>query len=201
MRDLVLEYFVVTGNKYAAESFAEEAGIRAGPSVENIDERVRINELIYDGRILEAIDKLNAINRSILEEDRKLHFSLLQQHYIELLRAGESFEALLFSRTELGPFSRVSAEFEEEVQSCLALLLFANGSSRDFPTELQKYFDFDTRSSLVNDVNRAVLKNFSHGTECRLHQLLRLFEMKQKEVGPKLRDDFVTISGLASIGK
>ncbi|CAM9182988.1 unnamed protein product, partial [Ectocarpus fasciculatus] len=181
---LVLEYFIVNGNQRAAECFAHESGATAGPSLDTIDNRVRINELICAGDVEAAVVELNRIDRRILEDNPGLHFSLTIQQYIEILRGGASMAALEFARTALSPFADMNEEYAADIQKGLSLLMFA--ASGSYPEGLAEYFNVQRRNSLVVAVNKAVLKSFSHGTESKLHHALRVLDRKQKDVGDKL---------------
>ena len=193
-RDLVLEYFVVNGNKRAAECFAHESGATAGRSVEKIDNRVKINELICAGDLDGAVAELNHIDGRILEGSPDLHFSLTMQQYVEILRGGSSMKALQFARVALAPFADTSAAYAAEIQKGLSLLMFA--ASGSYPEGLAEYFSMQRRNALVVDVNKAVLKSLSHGTESKLHQLLRILDRKQEDIGEKL-PGFVPLVGLS----
>lgn len=194
-RDLVLEYFVVKGNKRAAVTFAHESGATTDCSLEHIDSRVRLHELISSGHIQDAIRALEGIgDGSILTGNRHLHFALCIQQFIEILRVGSSSEALAFARVELKHFGDLDTEFAETIQECLPLLIFA--ASGNYPDSLMKYFDLERRENLISEVNKAILTKFAHGAESRLHQIVRILDKKQTEIGGKL-PGFTPLDGLS----
>jgi hypothetical protein len=195
VRDLVLEYCIVNGNKKAAECFALESGAQPGCGLENIDCRVRISELIAAGAIREAVATLNEVDADILKNDASLDFALRMQQFIETLRGSGSLEALQFARSELCSFASQGEGFAQEIKRSLSLLLFAS-SGGAYPETLVGYFDTERRAGLAGEVNKAVLKSFSHGTESKIVQILRVLQLKQVEVGSKL-PEYVRLDGLA----
>lgn len=195
MKDLVLEYYIVSGNKRAAEAFAVESGCTDCQRLEHIDIRVRINELISAGVISEAIEMVQHLNEGILSDNTKLHFELRVQELIEMLRNKESsFRALEFARSHLLPFSNINEDYAADIQKCMSLLLFAPSNS--YPETLWEYFDVDRRRNLAVEVNKAVLKSLSYGTESRLHHLLRVLVQKQQDIGSKM-PQYIPVMGLS----
>lgn len=193
LRELVLEYFVVSGNSRAAKCFALESGTSMGPMVETIDARARVNDLVAAGRIADAVLALKEIDSSILGRNQKLHFALCIQQFVEILRQGRSKDALLFARGEMAVLGALNPEHAAELQRCLTLLLFS--SSNTYPDNLMEYFNLKRRESLVTEVNNLLLKSYSHGTEPKLHQIIRALHRKQKDVGTKL-PGFAAVEGL-----
>lgn len=194
VRDLVLEYYIVNGNKRAAECFAAESGALPGRALDDIDCRVRINELISQGAIDGAVVLLNDFDAAILRDNHSLHFAIRKQQFVEILRREDSIKALHFAQAYLSPFADRSEEFALGSKKILSLLLFA--SSGDYPDSLAEYFNLEMRRKLVVDVNKAILKSLSHGTEPKLVQMLRILQQKQQEIGSKL-PGFTPLMGFA----
>jgi hypothetical protein len=62
--------------------------------------------------------------QQILDLDPSLHFHLLQQHLIELIRAQEIPTALAFAQNELAPLAEEHPRFLKELEKTMALLAF-----------------------------------------------------------------------------
>lgn len=60
----------------------------------------------------------------ILDVDPSLHFHLLQQHLIELIRGQHIPEALAFAQNELAPLAEEHPKFLKELEKTMALLAF-----------------------------------------------------------------------------
>ena len=60
-----MDYLVTEGYPEAAEKFAAEAQIRPQIDVESINQRVEIRNLIYEGDIRTAIEKINDLNPQV----------------------------------------------------------------------------------------------------------------------------------------
>ncbi|VDK73445.1 unnamed protein product [Anisakis simplex] len=87
MKELVVDYLIAEGYREAAELLCSDAGIPFPQNaVENLDARMAIRDAIIDGRIEDAIRKVNDLVPDLLDDNSLLHLQLLQQHLIELIR-------------------------------------------------------------------------------------------------------------------
>ncbi|GAA5870607.1 hypothetical protein JCM16303_001533 [Sporobolomyces ruberrimus] len=124
---LVANYLFTEGYLEAATHFAREAShdpTRSELDLESIRARRDIRSCVQRGKIQEALDKVVDLDPEILEHDPSLHFSLLQQHLIELIRQQKIPEALEFAQTELAPRGEEHPKFLEELEKTMALLAF-----------------------------------------------------------------------------
>ena len=64
------------GFKEAAEKFQQESGTKANADLDMLADRVEIREAIQEGRIEEAIGRVNDIHPELLDNDRYLYFHL-----------------------------------------------------------------------------------------------------------------------------
>ena len=71
-----LHHLFTEGFKEAAEKFQQESGTRANADLGMLADRVDIREAIQEGRIEEAIAKVNDIHPELLDNDRYLYFHL-----------------------------------------------------------------------------------------------------------------------------
>ena len=60
-----MDYLVSEGYPVAAQNFALEANIQPNASVESMQERVEIRNLIYSGEIETAIERINELNPQV----------------------------------------------------------------------------------------------------------------------------------------
>ncbi|POY76036.1 hypothetical protein BMF94_0759 [Rhodotorula taiwanensis] len=133
---LVANYLFTEGYLSAAEHFTREAGLDAitsstnssskAPSfdVESIKTRMEVRRAVLKGEVETALDKVVDLDLEILDLDPSLHFHLLQQHLIELIRAQHIPEALAFAQNELAPLAEEHPRFLKELEKTMALLAF-----------------------------------------------------------------------------
>lgn len=196
---IVLDYLILEGYQSAAESFAEEAAhdlpTNAAQQVENanIESRVQIREAVERGDIQTAIEMCNDLDPEILETHPALHFHLLTQSLIELIREGRTAEALTFARAHLAPRAERNEEFLKELESVMCLLVYSatptgakgkeqTGNSKksveiNAPQSLLDLLSMQHRSLTASELNDALLSSMSLGgprREPRLAGLMRL---------------------------
>ncbi|GAA5959064.1 hypothetical protein JCM3765_006328 [Sporobolomyces pararoseus] len=128
---LVANYLFTEGYLDAATQFTREASLNDSPSssstlldLESIRVRRDIRSCVQRGKIQQALDKVVELDPEILEHNPSLHFSLLQQHLIELIRQGQIPEALEFAQSELAPRGEEHPKFLQELEKTMALLAF-----------------------------------------------------------------------------
>ncbi|BGP18882.1 hypothetical protein JCM10213_003019 [Rhodosporidiobolus nylandii] len=138
---LVANYLFTEGYLSAAEHFSREAGLPAdgsaastsvgsGPGaaalgdVDSIRRRMDIKRAVLRGDVEDALEQVVDLDLEILDLDPSLHFHLLQQRLIELIRANNIPSALAFAQTELAPLAEEHPRFLKELERTMALLAF-----------------------------------------------------------------------------
>lgn len=136
---LVANYLFTEGYLSAAENFSREAGLSSSSlsssgstdgagaalgDVDSIRSRMEIRRAVLRGQVESALDQVVDLDLEILDLDPSLHFHLLQQHLIELIRAGEVGHALAFAQHELAPLAEEHPRFLKELERTMALLAF-----------------------------------------------------------------------------
>ncbi|GAA5879107.1 hypothetical protein JCM1840_004528 [Sporobolomyces johnsonii] len=124
---LVANYLFTEGYHSAASHFAREAALdptKAAADLESIRSRMEIRRAVQRGSVEEALDKVVELDPEILDHNPSLHFHLLQQHLIELIRADRIPDALAFAQTELAPRGEEHPQFLKELERTMALLAF-----------------------------------------------------------------------------
>ncbi|GAA5835429.1 hypothetical protein JCM11251_005232 [Rhodosporidiobolus azoricus] len=134
---LVANYLFTEGYLSAAEHFSREAGFDLSPSaastsssvaalgdVDSIKRRMYIKRAVLRGDVEDALEKVVDLDLEILDLDPSLHFHLLQQQLIELIRSGHIPAALAFAQNELAPLAEEHPRFLKELERTMALLAF-----------------------------------------------------------------------------
>jgi hypothetical protein len=75
MNAIIMNYLVTEGYAKAAQDFANEANINPGVEISTIEQRKKIKNAIYSGRIQEAIEDINDIDSTV-----RSFFSLCPQY-------------------------------------------------------------------------------------------------------------------------
>ena len=65
LNSIIMDYLITEGYPGAAEKFATEANLISRVDVDSINQRVEIRNLIYEGDIKTAIEKINDLNPQV----------------------------------------------------------------------------------------------------------------------------------------
>ncbi|KAI9331437.1 CTLH/CRA C-terminal to lish motif domain-containing protein [Zopfochytrium polystomum] len=209
LNSLIMNYLVIEGFKDAAEKFAVESGIQPAVDVRTIEDRMNIRNAVQQGKIEEAIEKVNDMDPEILDTNPKLFFHLQQQRLIELIRAGRISEALQFAQEELAPrgeenvrlhserelgpddFSLPQPEFLEELERTMALLAFEDHSK----SPVGDLLDYGQRQKTASELNAAILTSLCQERDPKLPSLLKMLVWAQDQLEEKM--SFPKIKNLA----
>ncbi|XP_075502988.1 protein GID8 homolog isoform X3 [Primulina tabacum] len=187
MNKLVMNFLVTEGFADAAEKFRLESGTNH-IELTTVTDRMVVKKAVQNGHVVDAIKIVHNLNPEILKENPKALFSLLQQLFIELIRAGKTEEALMFAQEKLGPLAeenRFLVEFERTF-SLLILHNVANSSVSDL-------LKMSQRNKTANNVNEAMLISQANEKETKLSSLLKMLAWVDKELEkevayPKMKD-------------
>ena len=148
MDRLVMNWLVIEGYQEAAQRFMVESGTdgtpglrpaatyppsrslslarppAAGVDLETVSDRMAIRNAIQCGDVQQAIERVNALDSTILEGNAELSFKLKQQQLVELIRSGDIEASLTFAQEELAPLAENDAGFLEEMESTMLLLAY-----------------------------------------------------------------------------
>ncbi|KAI8959215.1 CTLH/CRA C-terminal to lish motif domain-containing protein [Daldinia sp. FL1419] len=155
---LILDYLTVAGYPNAAAKFSTEANLSPQQPSSSIYARQQIKRFIHRGEIEEALQALNDLDPSILDEDEPLHFALLRLQLVELIRksrpGGDIGPALEFAQTQLGPKAPRTPQFLEDLEKTMSLLVFDHDNLDPTLSELLKPA---LREQVAVKVNQAIL--------------------------------------------
>ena len=133
---LVLDWLVNQGHHDAAAAFVRESGTPAG-DLDGIAERMSIRQAVEAGRMQAALEALEALHPALLSvdppnggSDLQLLFALQQQHFIELVRAGDVAAALTHAQHKLAPLAEAQPALVEPLELTMML---ARRECRDPP--------------------------------------------------------------------
>ena len=153
LNELVMNYLVIEGYKDAAEKFAKESGTQPPIDLNAIQDRMDIRSAIQSGQIEKAIERVNDLDPEILDTNPQLFFHLQQQRLIELIRNGQTMEALRFAQEELAPRGEEHPEYLEELERTMTLLAFEGNAN----SPLASLLDYSQRQKTASELNAAIL--------------------------------------------
>jgi glucose-induced degradation protein 8 len=135
---------------------------------------------------------LDQLYPDLLKNDAELQFQLQQQHLIELLRKGETIEALTYAQTTLAPVAAVNSSMLAELEQVMTLFAFGDPESSPAASLLKN----SHRLRVATQVNVALLRMAQQNTDPKLPRLLKHLKWSQK----KLQDhaEFPIIENLVS---
>ncbi|WWC88232.1 uncharacterized protein L201_003137 [Kwoniella dendrophila CBS 6074] len=198
MNALVFDYLLIEGYSDAAVEFARETGLPADVDHEKVQERMEIRQAVEDGRVEEAVRRVNELDPEILDTNPPLLFHLHLLRLIELIRSDDIDKALEFATNELAPRGAQNPEFLIELERTMALLAFPDlakfaddslsptpSTSTPDPENLKLFQEpvfkpiialmkRSYRIKISKELNSAILENQGHGKETKLNGLIRL---------------------------
>ncbi|CAL1363622.1 unnamed protein product [Linum trigynum] len=115
---------LATKNAVPPISMSQENGSDVQDIMYALNQRRELRQLIRNGEIDAAINKIRQWFPQILEDDKSATCFLLHcQKFIELVRVGELEEAVNYGRMELAKFFELPG-YNDLVQDCVALLAY-----------------------------------------------------------------------------
>ncbi|XP_071478610.1 glucose-induced degradation protein 8 homolog [Diadema antillarum] len=193
MNKLVMNYLVTEGFKEAAEKFQFESSTKPPTDLDSLNERIQIREAIQDGRIEDAMSKVNDLHPELLDNDRYLYFHLQQQHLIELIRNKDLEGALTYAQTHLAERGEENSEVLPELERTLALLAFEDPERSPFADLLHP----SQRQKVASELNAAILEAENRESTPKLTSLLKLLLWSQDQLDAK-KVKFPKLKNLAS---
>ncbi|WVW80516.1 hypothetical protein I302_102501 [Kwoniella bestiolae CBS 10118] len=209
LNTLVFDYLLIEGYSDAAVQFARETGLPADVDHEKVQERMEIRSAVENGRVEEAVRRVNELDPEILDTNPPLLFHLHLLRLIELIRQEEIDKALEFATAELAPRGAENPEFLIELERTMALLAFpdlakfADDSAittgvhrpvEPMPLETLQLFSEPSflpiialmkrsyRIQISQELNSAILENQGHGKETKLNGLVKLMAFGEKKL-------------------
>lgn len=169
LNSIVMNFFVTEGYQEAAKAFQIESGTEPGVDLSQLAARDAIRKAVQGGQCEAAIEAVNDLNPQILEEDAEVNFHLQQQRLIELIRGGDTDEALAFAQEFLAPIGEEHPHFLPELERSVALLAFEDVAT----SPMADLMDTAQRQRTATALNSAILRSQSMETESQLPDILR----------------------------
>lgn len=188
---IVADFLAVEGHKDALHIFHHESGTTVPPLGESIEYRNTIRQNIQDGDIDASISTINAFDSKFLENNESIHFQILQQKLIELIRHGNPLEAILFAQTNLSVFASKNEKYLDILEEILILTMLP--SLENLHDCVGKYLSESHKNKLINELNKCILLTQSSQIESKLPNLLKTLFYLQKKLNesvnfPKIDD-------------
>lgn len=180
MNRLIMDYLVTEGHVEAARKFQQESETPPRMDLSTISERMAVRNAVQQGKVEDAIDRVNDLNPEILDMNPEVFFRLQQQRFIELVRSGNLEQALEFAQEELAPRGEENEAYLEELERTVALLAFEDGAS----SPLGDLLATAQRQKTASELNAAILTSQNHDMEPKLPSLLKLLISLQGQLDP-----------------
>ncbi|KAI3422076.1 Glucose-induced degradation complex subunit [Globodera pallida] len=201
LHELVVEYLVFSGYKEAAEMLVEDAelpslnttAIATSKNVDTLEKRNAIRNAVISGSVESALFLVNEIAPTLLGNNATLHFKLLRQQLVELIRNKNVDQVLNFSQQNLvDKCKEIPAELFAKLEQTYALLAFDSPENSPFGYLMC----LNQRNILAYELNEAILAALHKPCVSRLEQLYRLMvwnqhHLKTKNDGTKLTPEVV----------
>ncbi|KAG9395117.1 CTLH/CRA C-terminal to LisH motif domain [Carpediemonas membranifera] len=178
---LILDYLVVEGYADVARTFASEAK-GCGEIIDpTLDARSAIREAIEQGRIEEAMDRINDYDPAIIDASPLVVFKLQQLRLIGMIRDGRGDEAISFAQTHMATHGKANPELLPAMEETIALLAFP--SLDDCP--LKGILSGAFREEVASLVNSIILRTQYRESESKLEYLMKVLVWGQTELSKR----------------
>ncbi len=160
---LVQSWLIHNGYCGTAEVFSESTKLDFKENVQHIKQRLRIQQLVLNGKIGEAIQLTNRLYPSVLKDNPNLLFALKCRQFVECVSGNESDRGAISSTTSLASYSPNSAT--NGVNDC-------NGNASDVKMDIDgnDTDNNDYEEESVSEENKAkIIRLIAFGKE--LHTL------------------------------
>lgn len=150
--------------------------------LEQLDKRRAMMDCVLNGDVMAGITVAEGLlGGSLAGKFPMMNLRLLCQHFVELVRARKTIEALSFAQREIAPLGKVNPEGLPLLQSYLPLLAYQN-------PELSPVFelvDKRHRESLASELNDCVFGFLERreGRESELERLMRQLSAVMRRLG------------------
>jgi len=126
----------------------EDSGIAA------VNTRLPIIQAVLNGEVATAIGMATELEPEIFTKRRDVLLDLLCLQFVDIVRTGDTQEAIVFAKKELAPFGYGDAGNVERLEECLALLAYTEPESSPVGQYLREEF----RTAVADALNGALLQ-------------------------------------------
>jgi len=138
-------------------------------AMESIYNRKNLVELIYRGKIEEAVLLTNKLYPELLTYDVQMSFYLQCQVFIELVRQRKTTQALKFAQDVLSVFGLKDKRFLDILQEIVPLLAYDDPESSPIGTYMTERY----REDIADRLNCAILAYLKVSSNNSLHILMK----------------------------
>ena len=159
-------------------AFKQEVGLNTEIDMQLLDEQTKVRKAVEAGDIQTAMELVNDFDPDILDTNPKLYFHLQQQQLLELIRKGQTEDALVFAQNELSARGEEHPEYLEELEQVMGLLAFDDPNQGPFAEMLHN----SQRMKVASELNDAILASQNKRTTDRLSTLMKMIQWAEKEL-------------------
>ncbi|CAL9086394.1 unnamed protein product [Musa acuminata var. zebrina] len=155
-QDTLKSFDLASENTYPSESMAQENGFDDQGDMYALDHRNILRQLIKNGNIDSAFQKLREWYPQVLQDDKSLVcFLLHSQRFIEYIRVGQLAEAVSYAQSELQKFFSVKSYVDllQDVSGLLAYKVPVESSVGYLLDGPQREFVADAVNAVVLSTN------------------------------------------------
>jgi len=179
---LVVDFLICEGYREAAELLCKESN-SLFPEEEKpgLHKRYEIRTSIVNGDIQKAIEQINEYVPTLLRDRPKVHFQLLRQQLVELIREKKVEEALQFAQQHLVHIADQPPELLQKLEQTYGLLVFDKPEESPFGYLM----DMNQRNILAAEVNSLICGIDDRNPTSKLEQLFRLIIWNKQQLESK----------------
>lgn len=139
-----------------------------------LTERHEIKKHVLGGEIRAAVSKLSDVNSALM---RDIGFHLHVQALLEIIRKGNNMEeSLKYAQVVVAPLAKDNAEFVQELESVMALLIYADASQ----SPDAHFLSPEQRERTADIANAALLKYAKFSDKPKLDRIMKAVNWAQR---------------------
>ena len=195
MNKLIANYLFIQGYCYPLKKFIEETKIKFNFDEKLLNKRYLIRQLITKNKIEAAINKINLLDKKILQENKIIFFVLQRQRLINYIQENNLNDALIFAQKTLLPLVEGDSFLYKELENAMGLMAYENISDAPEKEMIEDKF----LEKIASKTNLVILNYLSKDKmiNLNLETLIKLMMFVQNELKNEI--DFPQITSLSPL--
>ncbi|EAN33426.1 CTLH/CRA C-terminal to LisH motif domain protein [Theileria parva strain Muguga] len=151
LQGVIANYLFINMYEDTYKFFIQETHFNDDGFKPTISERKFIRNSIMEGRIMDAINQINQIDRNILNENSNLLFVLMLYRLVDIILSGDLHTAIKFAKEEISSCIKKDPNLLTKLEEAMSLLAFQNLNSPEALEIIKKIQKPDEISNLVDN--------------------------------------------------
>ncbi|UKK00129.2 hypothetical protein MACK_000199 [Theileria orientalis] len=151
LQGVIANYLFINMYEDTYKFFIEETQYEGSKFKPSISQRKYIKNSILEGRIMDAIDRINQIDSNILKENNNLLFVLMLYRLVDIITSGDLSTAVKFAKESVSSCIKKDPNLLSKLEEAMSLLAFQDLKSPEALEIIKRIQKPDEISVLVDN--------------------------------------------------